>query len=426
MSFLMNTLAIAWKELQVLFKDRGQLAVLFLMPLLIGTLVSAGNAAAWSQEDEEGGGAPGTITLPVYVVNEDRGPYGEEVVKVLEEIDMLRAVSMASSEEADQKVAEGEKLAAIIIPPDFSEDVDGYEPTEVEVIVDPAQQQFGSIVAGLVNYAVVPATLRGEIQHGIQTVLDESGVLDGADPELRRAATAQSLGVIMTQMQEMSENPPIAVVSEDLEGMEAKPPPNAFSLFMPGFTMMFAFFIITFIPNTIFTEKEEGSFRRLLAAPVHRGSIIAGKMLAYVWVVCLQVLLMFGVAGGFFGMPLGDSPVSLALITLAVASAATSLGMLLAALSRTRQQADSLGMLLVFVLAFVGGCIPLGTITPLYRQDWFMAKLSLLTPHAHALEGYFRVMNEGSGLVQVLPQIGVLAGMGVVFFLIATWRFRFE
>jgi hypothetical protein len=35
-------------------------------------------------------------------------------------------------------------------------------------------------------------------------------------------------------------------------------------------------------------------------------------------------------------------------------------------------------------------------------------------------------MAENGTLIDILPQVGVLLAMGVVFFGIAVWRFRFE
>jgi hypothetical protein len=32
----------------------------------------------------------------------------------------------------------------------------------------------------------------------------------------------------------------------------------------------------------------------------------------------------------------------------------------------------------------------------------------------------------GADVVDILPQVGLLAGVGVLFFLIAMWRFKFE
>jgi hypothetical protein len=55
-----------------------------------------------------------------------------------------------------------------------------------------------------------------------------------------------------------------------------------------------------------------------------------------------------------------------------------------------------------------------------------MGIVSRMTPHAHALEGYWLLMNEGAGVVDVLPQIAILVGMAAIFFVIAVWRFRFD
>ena len=76
------------------------------------------------------------------------------------------------------------------------------------------------------------------------------------------------------------------------------------------------------------------------------------------------------------------------------------------------------------VFAGIGGAFP--TWPPLFRSEGFIGVLSKFTPHAHALEGYYSVMAENAGFSQILPQIGFLLLMGLVFFLVAVWRFRFE
>jgi ABC-type multidrug transport system permease subunit len=62
----------------------------------------------------------------------------------------------------------------------------------------------------------------------------------------------------------------------------------------------------------------------------------------------------------------------------------------------------------------------------MFRSAGFIGTLSKFTPHAHALEGYYSVMAENATFTQILPQLGFLWLMGIVFFLIAVWRFRFE
>lgn len=142
-------------------------------------------------------------------------------------------------------------------------------------------------------------------------------------------------------------------------------------------------------------------------------------------IVVLQVVIMFGVSSAVFGMSLGNSLLGLGLVTLGLAPPAKSLGLLLAGLAKNGKQADSVGTVMGFVLGGVGGCIPFGP-TPLYRQEGFMGRISRFTPHAQALEGFTRLMREGAGPVDVLPQAGILFAMGALCLLIAVWRFKYE
>ena len=110
---LQKTWAIAWKNLLVLSKDRGEVAILFLMPLLFASLISI-SAGGGGGEDDAG------VHFDVYVVNEDSGPYGEMVEDTLAEMTILRIETLDSAAEADRLVGEGERLAAIVIPAGFS------------------------------------------------------------------------------------------------------------------------------------------------------------------------------------------------------------------------------------------------------------------------------------------------------------------
>jgi len=410
MNAIRNTLAVAGKELSVFFKDRGTLAVLFLLPLVLASVFGSINLAfTGGDEGEE------TLSLPVAVVNLDDGTYGEQVTSVLKSIDVLDVNTSLPVAVANQRVADGANIAAIVIPADFSAQVDAYEPSTVQVIVDPTREQYGSIVAGIMNEVLSPVVLQGEIQYGIRSVMDASRLFEEMDDELRRATAAQTMGVIMTQLQRMRADPWIAV------GIEAQGPWNPMSYNVPAFAVMFAFFLVGAIAQTIWLEKEQGTFRRLLAAPLQRGAIIGGKILANVLVVCLQFLVLFTVGSVAFDMPLGDSLPGLVLLTLATALTSAGLGILVAALTKSSRQADSLGTLLAFILAGLGGCI-----FPLYQMEGFIGLLPRLVPQGQALIGFSRLLNEGAGVIDLLPQIGVLFGMSGLFFLIGMWRFRFD
>jgi ABC-2 type transport system permease protein len=235
------------------------------------------------------------------------------------------------------------------------------------------------------------------------------------------------MGAIMTQLSELRRTPAIVVASEDFEGATVTVEgalQTFFAYLFPPITVIFVFFNVGAVASSLLAERETGTLRRLLAGPIPRGAIIAGKMLAYVLLVCPQLVVLFGAGSIFFDMPLGESPGGLVLLSLVVALVANAMGMLVAALAKTSKQADSAGIVLGFVLAGVGGCI--GLSAPITRSEGFMSLLAQLTPHAHAVEGYYSLMAENATLVQIPPQVGILLAMGAVFFLIAVWRFKFD
>jgi len=222
-------------------------------------------------------------------------------------------------------------------------------------------------------------------------------------------------------VQQIRQNPVIAVRSENLKGTETKPSSGPMDWYIAGFAVMFAFFIVTQVGPAMLQEKEQGTFRRLLSTPIHRASIVAGVMLAYTVVALIQLLFMFGVGRLAFGINLGDSLLGLALTMLGTALAATTLGLLVGTVSKTSEQANSLGMMLGFVLAIVGG-FPI----PWFTLGGVMGFISNFTPHAHAIQAFKGLTVEFLPLMQALPQIAAVYGFAVVFFLVALWRYRYE
>lgn len=419
MNSIYYTLSVAWKEIQVISRERAWLVILFLLPLMIGGFMGGANLMMSQAEGD-------IILLEVGLVNQDSSTFGTEMAKVIHSIEQLQVTDHDVISEAEQQVAKGKAAGAIIIPADFSQKINDYTPTSVEVIVDPAEPESANIVTGIVKQVVAEFSIWGEVQYGVRTLLNEGGILTVASPQEARAIEAQNLGVVMTRINEMRTNPVIGLSVEDQAGAETVPTMGSFFAYLfPGLTVMFIYFIVSMASGTILSERETGTLRRLLTATIPRGAILAGKILAYMLLACMQVVVVFTVAGLVFGTPLGKSPFGLVVLTLVVAFNAAALGMLVAALAKTSKQADSIGVILAFVLAGLGGALAISP-TPIYRSGGFIGLIASLTPQNHAVEGYYRLMAENASFIQVLPQIGILLGMGIVFFLIALWRFKFD
>ena len=413
--------SIAWKELQLIAKDRGALGVYFLLPVLLGSLIAAPNLMAARNQAET------NISLDVTLVNLDTGAFGIEVARALNGIEVLRLTTATDAAAAEEPVSQGKATAAIIIPADFTDRINAYEPTAIDVIADSAEPEAAGIVTGIIQEVVGEVTIWGEVQYGVRTILDNSNLLSDATPQQRRALEAQNMGVIMTRLAEARRNPLINVRSEDLAGVSAVGGIRGYLAYVfPAFTVMFVFFIIGSAASSLLRERETGVLRRLTAAPIPRGAIIAGKMLAYMLIPCLQVVLLFSLGHFAFEIPLGNSPLALVVLTLALAFTATALAMLLAALVRTAQQADNLGTIIGFVLAGVSGAIPASNALRFFESEGVMGTLSRLTPHGQALNAFLRVMTGGATLADVWPHAIIIVGMGLAFYALARWRFRFQ
>jgi ABC-2 type transport system permease protein len=107
------------------------------------------------------------------------------------------------------------------------------------------------------------------------------------------------------------------------------------------------FFIAMQLASDILEEKRLGAFRRLLAAPTLRWALMAGKILAFMAINIVQVAILFAVGVlllprlGAPGMSLGAHPEGLIVVTLAVALAANSLGLLRRSRERRRSRPGS-------------------------------------------------------------------------------------
>ena len=414
---LRDLFTIAGKDLRILSKDRGALAVLFLMPLVFAMIF--GGPAQFAEKATDNSGAPASLPeFGVIVANLDDGQYGEMLATAFSSIPVLDVTESEDVIRADQDVADGNVTALIIIPVGFTEMIDSGLPAEIRIVGDPTQDVAVDIIAGVVNEASAEVNLLGEIKYGIRAVMTQSGILEELSASQKRAAEAQTLGVIWTQVEAMRRDPIIAtnVVYEDGESRE---PWHPFTYYAPSFGVMFAFFLIAFAASSLLKERESGVLSRIAASRVPIVSVILGKVTAYGAIVFLQIIMMFAISAAIFRMPFGNAPFALLLVTISLAVASTSLAMMVGALAKSSEQAGNIGTLLGFILMVVGGCI-----FPFFRQGGAIAIISYLTPHAHAIQAYMSIMSDGASLGDVYMHILALVAFATVFSLVAARRLK--
>jgi ABC-2 type transport system permease protein len=224
--------------------------------------------------------------------------------------------------------------------------------------------------------------------------------------------------VAAEQAQESINNPLVAVqVQSAQESAAIRRPPTLMESLVPGYIIMFAFFLVSTIAVSVVEERALGTFRRLLSTPAPRSAILLGKMLPYLVIVVVQALVLLGISSLVFGVSLGKSPVALALITVASAASVVGLGIMVAAVVRSEGQAGGLTLLLVLVMAAVSG-----SLFPLIRIPY----LQYATPHYWAIQGFQNVIARGLGVSGVVFESGILLGLAAIFFVIGVSRFKFD
>jgi ABC-2 type transport system permease protein len=403
--------SITRKELSLWLKKPGQWIVVFIVPLLFIWIFNA-----------VFGGSGGTPTVVVYTVNLDAGKAGETVMNALRGSPNLEIEVLPDRAEADRRVGAGQRMAAVVIPQCFTESVQSSQGGRIELIVDPALSERAAIVTGLVNAAIGPFIIDTEVTRGINQNMGQSlGTIAGQDAEttqkMQKFLAAALKGVASAQVQEAVDNPLVIVDLTPAGKSGDLRPPSLVESLAPGYSLMFVFYLVSMMASTVVEERATGTLRRLLVMPVKRGAILLGKALPFFLIAVLQLTAILGVSRLVFDMRLGSHPGALLVMILATAAAVVGVGMFIAALVRTGGQASGLTMLLVIVMAAVSGSLFPGIRVPF---------LEYLTPHYWAIQGMQNVMARGMDLSGVLLQVGVLFGVGALFFALGVTRFRFE
>ncbi len=98
----------------------------------------------------------------------------------------------------------------------------------------------------------------------------------------------------------------------------------------------------------------------------------------------LTVLIIFGHV--VFDLNLGSDIVALIILS-AIVLASTGLGLLVAVLVATKDQADSVSMMLTLIMSAIGG-----SWWPLFIEPQFMQDLAHVTITAWAMDGFYNLL----------------------------------
>ena len=404
---LQHIIAITWKDLKILLRDRVALALLFAMPMGFVLIMTTALGGVFDGDRN---------ATPVLVVNEDKGQLSNQIIDRLKvtqgfEVETEWEGQLLTRTKAESLIIGQKRQLAVIFPADFSQHIlDG---AKIQLMVDPALPPLfiGPIIGtlqGLLLQTLLPAGMEFLFEQVAPDLPQEQRAFFMQQGQQRMLA-----GISIEQV-----IPP---------GMPIRQLPNTTQQNVPGYTLFGIFFICQTIALSLIVEKQEGTFRRLLVAPLSKSALLIGKLLPYYFVNLIQVVLIFAV--GIWVLPLlgnprlnlGVHPEGLVVVSLAASAAAIGLGLFVATLAKTPGAIGGLSALIAVLMAAVGGAF-----VPTFIMPDFMQAMSKIVPHSWALQGYQDILVRGYGLSQVMPEIGALLFFAAAFFSLALWRFRFD
>ena len=413
----MKALSIAYKDLQILFKDRGAAIQLFLLPLLF-VFVFGGALSELGEVEKDT-----RVALPL--VDLDGGTAAQTLIAGLEGAGGVR-VEPHQEDEALALLDENKISRVLILPQGLTANLAEGRPVTLRLVTHPdADPEQTKAVALVVEGVASDMSLETQLFAALQ----QMGEMQSGAGQTSQAFTVERMQAQARSQFETAQTQPLVAVAQKVPGQEVEQeePLSIGDNAVPGITVLFVFLAAQTTARSIYGEKKVGTFRRLLAAPMSKAALLAGKLLPNVVTGLIQVAVIFafGTIGmrllGMTAASLGAQPLTTVLVALLIVLCSSAFGIVIAAIARTESQIGGLSTLLLWGMAFLGG-----SFIPLYLLERFLGPLPKVVPHYWANHALVNLMVRGLGFADVMADMAVLLGFTLLFFAIGLWRFDFD
>lgn len=379
-------LHIASKDLKRRIRDRSVLILGVVTPLVLAFIFNLVFGPA------TGDG----LNLSFGVVDDDRSEISVGFVSMLQDAeaeDVLSLEVLETRDAAEAALAADDINVFFHIPDGLEQAVFTNRPATIDVV--------GGVNAP--TSTQIAASFAEQFSTGVAT------------SQLAVATTASVQGLAVTEelIGSLTQEPATAAMSFRVIDRTAESRQlDASTFFAAGMAVFFLFFTVQFGVAGLLEEEREGTMPRLLAAPIPRVAIVAGKaILAFVLGVFAMTVLAVATTfmmGADWGAPLGVA----ALVVAGVLSAVGIMG-LVASAAKTPEGAGNLGAIIAVALGMLGG-----TFFPIATSGGFLAALNFLTPHAWFMRGLGDLSSEAPWTA-ALPAAGAMMVFAVVTGVIA-------
>ncbi|MCA3020961.1 MAG: ABC transporter permease [Rhodocyclaceae bacterium] len=326
---------------------------------------------------------------PIALVDLDNTKLTAAVVAKFQADETLNLL-VTNEEEAVNLVRSGKRRAAIVLPKDFSRDLEASmsgaaAKPAIRIKYDPSQ----AFVVGLVNGLIG--------QHVMRAIASS-----------RSAQSAQALSL-----------PFDASASAVTANNEKKY--NSFAHSFAGMSVQFILFMGIEFGIGLLLMRRQDIWKRLRIAPITRVDMIASRVIASSMIGMGFVSAIYVVAIGVFGVRVSGSWIGFVAIILSFAILNASFGLLIAAIGRSPEVARSIAIFATLIMVMLGGAWVPSFVFP----EWLQT-ISQLTPTYWAIEGLSAMTWRGLGLEAAITPVVVMLGFSAAFTALAMQRFQWD
>jgi ABC-2 type transport system permease protein len=290
-----------------------------------------------------------------------------------------------SREEAMQAIDSGNAEVALIIPPDFADDVLGGRQATAQMIVDgsdPSVAQTALFSGGLVAQA-----------QSAEVTLETLA---------RTGLTASRGGIDLRPV--VLYNPRMVSVKFMVPGLI-------------GIILQLQAVLLTAL--AIVRERERGTLEQLIVSPVRSLELMLGKVLPNVVLCLASTAMTLVVARVLFGIVVQGSVVELFVLTLPFLFGSLGIGLAISVVARSQAQALQMTMFTLLPSILLSGF--------LYARDsmpFIFRGISLLIPMTYFLQILRGVILKGIGISVLWPQALALTVFALFILAVSIRRFR--
>ena len=360
------------KDLLTLWRHKVQFASFILFPILMIALC--------------GWGMGGTVeNTPVVVVKQSSGDVTDQVINALKADDTFDIKDiMTNSDDAKEKVDNGEVKAAIILSSDFESSnsknavlyIDSSDQLTTQTLVPKTEQIFASLSEKVGTQQVNANTTTNPITQTAQTIKLQVNKIYG-----------------------------------DLDYIDfLLPGVLAMTMFMSSMMTM---------GNSIAGERERGELSRLFMTPTNVSSVLTGKIISQVVRELIRALVLIIAAMLLFNVMIKGNLLLLVLVILIAVLCFVGFGMMFSATAKTQEDYIQIVMPVAMPMMFI--C---GVFFPTETMPWILQKIALFLPLTYANDAFRAVMLKGAGLGSIAFDLIVLLAFALLFFIVGIVRFN--